>query len=695
MKAKSIKKMSLKINNLFFFNFPLILLFIILLSCGSLFAQNIDHRKFYPEIDSLENLLATNPPTGEKLAATYYDLSLAYSETNIDKSMEYAGKCLNTAILINDCGYTAFAYGMLGLLNYYISQYDSAIVYYNKALEAIERMRDYPQKYMEDDVDDEFSKNCGNLGNLFNIQGDYHKAIDCYQKALTVFKKYNWIGSQSMVYKNIGEMYMAIDNYEEAEINLTQSDSLSHIRNDSLRIASVKLSFGRLYLYKKEYAKALQNAEIAYGYYISHPEEGIKKAESLNILADIYLEGYNNWTRATEYAQNALLLLNGLDSPREEAISWRIISTLHLKRKQWHQAEQMALKALATDDSEPANTLALYGILCKAYAQLGNPAKSNEYFDKHKELQSSWSTKHYQSSIREMEVKYETEKKNLEIVRQQNVIASQNMQRWLLAGGVAVCVVFLVLLWYMLRLRTRRNHALAEHNHILSEMNTTKDKFFNIISHDLKNPAVALLDALKLLAKNGQHWDIDTLTEYYSELLYSAEGHVELIFHLLNWAKAQTGRITCKPEKFDLASHIRFDVSQIRNIAAKKDVTLDDIIADDVLILGDSLIITTVVRNLLTNAVKFTPADGTVTLSAESTSNGRYIIAVSDTGIGMTKEQISNLYHLDSAQSQLGTAGEQGTGLGLIVCRDLLDKHGSALHIESEEGKGSKFWFEV
>jgi signal transduction histidine kinase len=122
---------------------------------------------------------------------------------------------------------------------------------------------------------------------------------------------------------------------------------------------------------------------------------------------------------------------------------------------------------------------------------------------------------------------------------------------------------------------------------------------------------------------------------------------------------------------------------------------------EDAVITGDGNMLATVVRNLLSNAVKFTPAGGQVTLDISPVITGneatdcQFSISISDTGIGMTKDQINNLFRLDSARSSLGTAGEQGSGLGLIVCRELLEKHGSVLQVESEEGKGSRFWFVV
>ena len=386
-----------------------------------------------------------------------------------------------------------------------------------------------------------------------------------------------------------------------------------------------------------------------------------------------------------------------------------MLSAVYLKREQWRKAEQTAIEALATDDSEPANALALYKILVTAYIKLGESDKSLAYFEKHNELQSTWSNKHFQSALSEMEVKYETEKKEMEIERQKNVIAHQNMQRGLLAAGIAVCVVVLILLWYMLQLRTRRNLALSERNeaisqradalsertNALSEMNATKDKLFSIISHDLKNPAVSLRDAIQTLFDNGSLWNAETLTRYYDKLLQSANNQVELLYNLLGWAQLQTGRMIYTPAPFDLAAHLRGVVNLISDMAEKKCLTLTANMPQIAILTGDRNMLAIIVRNLLTNAVKFTKTGGTVTLSVEPASEGNYTIAVSDTGIGMNHEQISKLFRLDSTHSHKGTAGEQGSGLGLIVCRELLEKQGTTLHVESEEGKGSRFWFEV
>ena len=266
----------------------------------------------------------------------------------------------------------------------------------------------------------------------------------------------------------------------------------------------------------------------------------------------------------------------------------------------------------------------------------------------------------------------------------------KNQLIFFLALAIGMAILILALLWFLLRLRNRRNRELAE-------MNLTKDKFFNIISHDLRNPAIAQRDALQTLINNVHKWNTDDMMEFCLELLKSAEGEVELLFNLLSWSQLQTGRMAYAPETF-LLSDLLPSLTLLQKMAESKDITLNINIPENELITCDVNILTTVIRNLLVNAIKFTEPDGTVTLDISCKGVSQYaptIISITDTGIGMTENQLRNIFRLDTSHSQQGTAGEQGSGLGLILCKDLLEEHGSKLLVESKEGEGSRFWFVI
>ena len=277
------------------------------------------------------------------------------------------------------------------------------------------------------------------------------------------------------------------------------------------------------------------------------------------------------------------------------------------------------------------------------------------------------------------------------------------MQHEILIGGIIVCMIVIAFLCYLLRLHKRHNRALVE-------TNATKDKLLSIISHDLKTPAIALRDAIQMLLENSGNWDSELLTRYYQTLFNAANDHAELIHTLLNWAQMQAPpphrgiHIPCRKRLFDLIVALKSDINIIQSMAEKKGILLDVRIPASAYITGDDNILTIVIRNLLMNAIKFTAPEGTVKLEIKEI-NGikgyddkeikQYIISVSDTGVGISEIQLNRLFCLESAYSGMGTAGEKGTGLGIIVCKELLEKHGSKLYVESEEGKGSRFWFEI
>jgi signal transduction histidine kinase len=424
------------------------LLTLLLISATRAFAQYTDHRDYYHKLDSLEQVLATNPPEGKDLGFIYRDLMYGYLQVDNEKSMNYARKCIEIVTSLDGWMIVRQGYLILGLNHYGTARYDSALVYYNKALEATERMRNSSNNYTEWEIDEGLSATYGNMGNVYNMQGMLYETVAYYVKALRLFEKHN--RKESLVYLNgnIGAMYLAMENNEQAKGYFLAADSLAQVTGDSLMIAAAKKHLSDVFMQTEDYAAALDNAWKAYDYYSVHPEEASNLVGVQNTLAQIYLDGYNDVTRAETYINQALALAKTDEVMTvTQAASLGLLAEIYLKKSEWSKAEQTALEALATDDSEPSNTISLYDILSKAYTKLGNSDKAWEYMDKHSELQSVWSNKHYQSAIRDMEVKYETEKKETQIV---SLESEKRQMMWLsIAGGAAflLALVALILLW--------------------------------------------------------------------------------------------------------------------------------------------------------------------------------------------------------------------------------------------------------
>jgi len=226
----------------------------------------------------------------------------------------------------------------------------------------------------------------------------------------------------------------------------------------------------------------------------------------------------------------------------------------------------------------------------------------------------------------------------------------------------------------------------------LKELNVTKDKLFSIIAHDLRSPFNSILGFSELLIENLQVFETEESEEYLGIINSSAKNTLVLLDNLLNWAKAQTGQINFSPEKAVLASVIQ-EIFELSNLSAKnKNIVLNHIPSEEIEVLADLNMLKTVLRNLISNAIKFTNSNGKIDVYA--LQNDNFIeIAVSDNGVGMNEETRNKLFSIETNETTLGTANEQGSGLGLLLCKEFVEKHGGKIWVESELGKGSVFKF--
>jgi signal transduction histidine kinase/ligand-binding sensor domain-containing protein len=226
----------------------------------------------------------------------------------------------------------------------------------------------------------------------------------------------------------------------------------------------------------------------------------------------------------------------------------------------------------------------------------------------------------------------------------------------------------------------------------LNELNASKDKFFSIIAHDLKSPFNTIIGFSDILIEEVTAGDIAKGNEYARRIHSSAVQTFRLLENLLEWANSQTGKISYNPSPVNLDELFKEDFGTLNDMAIRKNIELKPFIPEKLMVLADRNMIKTVFRNLISNAIKFTPKNGKVEVNA--LTNDKYAeIAVSDNGIGMSKEIIAKLFRIDANLLTPGTENEKGTGLGLFLCKEFVEKHGGKIWVESESGKGSVFKF--
>ncbi len=241
-------------------------------------------------------------------------------------------------------------------------------------------------------------------------------------------------------------------------------------------------------------------------------------------------------------------------------------------------------------------------------------------------------------------------------------------------------------------LRKKTENQLRKSEAELRDLNATKDKFFSIIAHDLKSPFNGILGFSELLMEQIHGKDYSGIERYAEVINSSAHRAVNLLSNLMQWSMSQTGRMEFNPEYVDLVAQVKTVTTLLMPNAQQKSIHLKLDIPQNLIIRADKTMLDIVLRNLISNAIKFTPREGSVFVSVEKRQKD-CLICVNDTGMGIDDSNLEKLFRIEGTFSSPGTDNEMGTGLGLILCKDFVEKHNGKIWVESELNVGSSFYF--
>jgi len=239
----------------------------------------------------------------------------------------------------------------------------------------------------------------------------------------------------------------------------------------------------------------------------------------------------------------------------------------------------------------------------------------------------------------------------------------------------------------------REKEQIEKQREDLKNLNATKDKFFSLIAHDLKNPFNTIIGLSELVLQRFDSYSGKRIKEFVRQI-YSYSTHTyTLLDNMLQWARSQTGQIKVHPEQVELDIVIRENINLLQNKAEEKHIKLEtDIHQDACQVFGDENMISTVMRNLISNAIKFTSEDGVVLIRSRLKDREHVELSVFDNGIGIPQENLSKIFALDAGYTTQGTRGEKGTGLGLLLCKEFVQMNGGEISVESEVNQGSTFY---
>ncbi|MDD2527462.1 MAG: ATP-binding protein [Lentimicrobiaceae bacterium] len=351
--------------------------------------------------------------------------------------------------------------------------------------------------------------------------------------------------------------------------------------------------------------------------------------------------------------------------------------------------------------------LSAYSKLARITMALKQPAIAFTYLEQYIELQDSLYNDQQLKLLNQSQENYRMyERSESEYLLRENLEQSlkleQNTNTKMALIALSVFVIILLIIIVLQQLHKTKSKANSAQSNTLSESEKseleklieTKDRFLSIIAHDLKNPFTSLLGFVDLAYTEFDEISDAEKRSYLGIIRQSSQHIYALLENLLTWSRAQSGRIEFNPQPVDIAEIVESSIEVVRSSADNKQLSLYTDIPGKITVIADKNMLFTIMRNLLSNAIKFTPNGGSVTVSCRVKETSAYV-SVTDTGVGMTEDELSRLFRIDGNLKNSGTNSETGTGLGLILCQEFMNIHKSVITAESTPGKGSTFTFSL
>lgn len=681
------------------------------------------------EINKLEDLLSK--VKGIEKINTLNKLSELSRSVSFEKANEYAEEALKLSLQENYEYGKAKAFNNIGFIKYRFNNLSAAEKYYKDAFTIFAKLNsDYDK-----------ARTLNYLGLIYWRRNDFVKAFKYYRDAEKISKSNNFPAIEAEATNYMGLIYWKWSQYSKALEYFFNSNKLYTKSRDNFGIGTTLNNISNMYNEMDQpdlailYAnKILSDKNLTYYKYVqgrtynilgvSYFKKGdiekaitfqkksleIKKefdekngmAFSYNDLGEIYFKqkkydlAYNNYKLALELRKE----LNDKFGISSTLLS---IAKVQIATNKLNEAEKSLNDAI--QNAKEINNLSLvsqaYKQLSDLYYKKGNISKAYFYLWKHSELVDSIYNKHSIEKIAELTVIYDLEAKEKELKIKDLEI--KNEQTLKIFFSIFIIIVLIILLIFLLKnkklknttnLLNEKNLEIAKKSKDLEQAIKTRDKFFSIISHDLRSPFFGIKSMTEILSDPNEVVTNEERIEYTSKLNKSIKDVYNLIENLIEWSKIQTNRLEHHPVNYDLHDDLDSILNLVSINADHKKIKIFNKLKSPLEVFADQQMIHSVLLNLISNAIKFTKENGLIEIySIEEIDHHK--ICVKDNGIGMSDEVKSKIFNIESKFSTRGTNNETGTGLGLLLCKELVEKNGGVLSFESKENEGTTFCFTV
>lgn len=537
-----------------------------------------------------------------------------------------------------------------------------------------------------------------NLGSVYsNMLGEYRKAIEYGFNALKIFDDLGDDLHKTYCYLIIGSAHEYLGNLDKALEQYQKSLEICRRGNNNSLLANVQNYIGEVYNKKHDIKTALEYYSKSLKLYSKlNNQEGIAVAE--NNIGECYYK-LGKLDKALKHYQKSFAYFNERDEKFQLSELLVNIGDVHCKRKDYNSAINSFERAIAyAKETNALESLKnAYKAISHAYKAMQLPERALSYLESYIEVKDSLLNLNNLAMIAEYDAKYEAaqKEKKIALLKKEQEFAAVNskLQKTLIFLLISISILLittLVIYYRKYRQKNILNQKLAESETHLQKVNDTKDKFFSIIAHDLRGPLGTLSGLTEILDEDAEEMDKETIVELSRDIHKISKNTINLLNNLLSWASIQIGKVEASKEDFDVKQVIEGNYEILKGNLNRKNISFVNNISDSVFVYADRNMISSVIRNLMHNAIKFTHKNGSITTYYEQ-NNGHIAISISDTGIGIPEENLENLFKIGSKISTYGTENEMGTGLGLILSKEFIEKNNGSIEVISQIGKGTTF----
>ncbi|HEY4652745.1 MAG TPA: tetratricopeptide repeat-containing sensor histidine kinase [Pontibacter sp.] len=608
-------------------------------------------------------------------AEALYNQSKAQWYTNPKQAVAYGKEAIKLAGELNDSSLLAKAYNSTGAGYYYLGDYNTATEYYYNATKIRELLADTAG----------LSASFGNIGNIYNKQQNYSSALKYYSKALLLARQSNDTLAISRAYNNMGNAYEGLKKYNTALYYYLQALPVTEKLKDEKGTTITLINLG--YTYQKQ----------------------------------------GRYTDALHYLQRGLALTNKTNNLHDRIYAYRGLAETYQGMRDTAKAilfAEMSLE-LAQQVQAKGEIKTSAGVIHRICSEAGDFERAYQYLQLYSAYNDSISSETITRQTTSFQVKYETaqkEKENLRLLAEHELHEQELVHKTIIQYAtialLALALTVVVLIYRGNQRMKRMNMLLSRKNRKVSrfseniktqknvlaaqalelhqqkeeleKLNQVKDKLFSLVAHDLRGPLLSLKSLLELLAM-GRIPEEKFL--HFAKVLESEQQNtLWLVDNLMLWATSQMQGTSVKPQPVDIRELAEENIKLLQPQAARKGISLSSQVQHEALAYADTDMIRLVIRNLISNAIKFCSKGDLVTIETEPGPDETLQITVRDTGIGISEENQKRLFGLRSFTT-LGTAREKGSGLGLALCKSSVELNGGKIWVESTPGQGCTFTF--